>query len=54
MTDAVSGSAVFSKPLDVRRGQHDIKSVQVARQAAYFHMLAVADDDWMEAFLRQL
>src|ERR1035437_2248155 len=47
-------ACVFRKRRDVLFGQHDIKSVQVAGQAAYFHMLTVADDDWMEAFLRQL
>jgi hypothetical protein len=47
-------ACVFRKPRDVHFGQYDIKSVQIARQAVYFHMLAVADDDWMEALLRQL
>ncbi len=47
-------TCVFRKPRDVRFGQHGIKSIQVARQAANFRLLAVADDDWMEALLRQL
>jgi hypothetical protein len=47
-------ACVFRKPRDVLFGQHDIKSVELARQAAHLHMLVIADDDWMEAFLRQL